>query len=306
MRDLGLPLAALGAALFSVTGSAMAESPGYVTGGTVTLDYRSGHYRLGDYDSAGLSFQSRLAFGPGLEVAMSGRLAGYRDGDFDYWSTASGVAPSYRFGSGLSLGGYYQRMGLINDGEAVALTSYGLTLGYELSRLELNAFGGLSQETPAIEGTELRDLGVGAEVTLRPDTRLAGSLMQTDLSAPGLEAEVLSYVMGAQYADRSWSVYAGLGQTETDDILGYPLRVRSTGLGAAYDISDALKLPLSVSLELVRQEYETTGFDEKADEIRLGLSIPLGDERLPPAGSVAAGAFGSAFTGFHSEILSSF
>jgi Gram-negative porin len=178
----------------------------------------------------------------------------------------------------MTAGGYVERGSIDVDllGADAAVTSYGLTFGYETDRLDAEVFLGKSNTSPSLPaGVDVKDYGVRVGYQISPKAFVVGSLARTDISGVGGGVDLDMISLGGGYAfNDEFSVFGGVQRISLDiasaDATTY-------GLGVAYQPARMNTVPMIFSLELARTSLDIGGPSADLNTVRLGVSIPLGN-----------------------------
>lgn len=268
--------------------------------GALTLGYASSDNAGGTADTLSLDGSGRLDFGSGFTLDLDLTLMSVEVDEETATAYALGVAPKYHLGSGLVLGGYLETGNLSGEGlsaegsdDTTALTSFGLSGGYESEAMDLEVYLGSAIPGGALAdpGDDLGVLHYGAAMTLRPTERLsiAGALQFAEYDPVEGRLNVHSIGLAANYALTDQLGIFGAAQVTSVQALA--TEIRQLGLGVSYEVQGAV--PMVLSAEVARLSTNTLGSNgEAVDTIRVGLTIPLGGKsNALPQNSLPAGVF---------------
>ncbi|WP_370283493.1 hypothetical protein [Pseudooceanicola sp.] len=280
---------------------------------TATLGYT--HYDAesgGKADGITADVSSKLSFGNGVSVDLDlGVMRQKDDTGADATITTLALAPRYTFAdTGLSFGAYLERsdldVGLAGD---TAITSYGLTAGFEQDTWSVSGFYGRSETDPSLPaGVDLEDYGLRAAARFAPGLTLAGGWTHTEISGPGgsADAEVIDAAVTWQAnADLGVFAAASLGEVSSG---GASIDVDSYGIGASYYVGNQVGVPATVSLELGRTRIGSGGTSEDLNIVRLGVTMPLGGTPAAklPLNSLAGKVQNARHSAISSAVIAAF
>jgi len=263
--------------------------------GAVTLGYSFGSISSGgtdvDVNALSLRMDSTVTFSENFEMGLKIGAHGYDiDGaNVDLTLGNFALAPRYTLNNGLILGAYYEmaKSSISNAPVNPDFSSYGLSLGKDFDTWDIEGFIGVSDSNLfSFIGTDVDIMDVGVRSTYDgiENLTLGGHFIYTeaDIAAAGNSISLYSLGLGADYLiNDNWSVYGGLSRTWADESWA-PVDASATrgSVGVAYTFgSTGPVMPMVASLELVTTDLsldQPGSFSADYDEIRLGLTIPLG------------------------------
>ncbi len=264
--------------------------------GSMTLGYSLGDVSADgssqDVNVASFRADSRLIFSEALDMDL-GFTALVVDLDgipVDANIMAVDAALHYRFGGGWSVGAFVENGDLDIDGSLLGTIaaispehqSYGVTLGYAAANWDVEGFIGSTEIDPLDVVVDYSVTNVGVSGTYRPSDALTigGHLTRSGISSGGTSTEAYSIGVGAFYdINEQFTVYGAVSKQWFDDF-DVDADIVGTSIGVSYAMNDMMAFPATLSLELVRNSLslDTPGpvVDADFDEIRFGVSIPLG------------------------------
>lgn len=166
--------------------------------------------------------------------------------------------------------------------------SMGLTLGKDFGQWDIEGHIGVSDMDVLglIGSVDIMDVGVRGNYQVNDKFSLGGHFIYTDVDipAPINGGSIFSVGLGGEYMVRdNLVVFGGLGrQWVSETILGTSIGAHANrySIGAAYTFGgNGQMMPMTASLELVRTDLALTdpvNGSADYDEIRIGLTIPLG------------------------------
>ena len=195
---------------------------------------------------------------------------------------------NYHFGGGWSAGLYLENGDLdINNAGILSAISpehqaYGVTLAYATSNWQVEGFLGGTKIDPLDELVDYDILSYGLNGTFMVNEQLTigGHITRSDIDIETISTDAMSVGIGAFYdINDQFSVYGGLSNVSFDDF-GADVDLTAYSLGLAYTLAGDSALPATLSLELVRNDLSASlggpSGGAKIDEVRFGVSIPLG------------------------------
>lgn len=275
-----------------------------VTGG-LTLSYGEIDSGFGgdDIKAKGLDGRMKVDFG-------NGATAGVQVGKIDMPISGTPVSlegefialeGAYRFGSGVRIGGFADRLTMGADLSPIDITlkTNGFLLGYEGQGFDVEAFVGNTSISPPILPVDIENVGVSTTYTGMTGLALGATWLRAELSAGGASENIDFSGVAASYVfNESFIVFGGISQA---DFFITTAELDTMGLGFGYDLGAATGFASTVSLEVARTDQ---GSSSDIDTVRLGLTVPLGSKGPAlPMNSVADsilnprhGAFNAALT----------
>lgn len=292
---------------------ALAVSPGLaaaeitVTGG-LTLSYGKMDGGLGttDIKAKGLDGRMKVDFGNGATV-------GLQVGKIDMPISGTPVSlegefialdAAYRFGSGVRVGAYADRLSMGMDSSPIDITlkTNGLSLGYEGQGFDVEAFVGNTSISPPLFAADIDNLGVTASYTGMPGLEVGATWLRAKLSSGGVSQDIDFSGVAASYVfNESFIVFGGINQA---DFFLTGLEMDTMGLGLGYDLGAKTGFSATMSLELARTDL---GVGSDIDTVRLGLTLPLGAKGPAlPMNSVADSILNPRHGAFNAALTSAF
>lgn len=247
-----------------------------------------------DFDGD-LTFSDQFAVGLGFGFNSSNLEVNGLPNDINIDLLSLSVEPEYRFSNGAYVGAYYRMgdldlalLGPITVG--IDTSQYGVFGGYDFGQGHVEAFYGMSEITDnsllgGVFSGDIVDYGISGAYQVMPELELYGAYLRTDIDLGGASVHVSSYSLGAEYhVTPELAIYGAAGQTIFDlSDLGAPSDITATGLtiGASYDLSSAVSIPMYVSAEYSRTNLDLDilipGLEPEIDRFALGLTIPIGN-----------------------------
>lgn len=190
-------------------------------------------------------------------------------------TTIVAIDGHYRFGSGVTVGAYAQRIA-IDQFRDMEFTSWGGTLGYAAKRWGVEAF--LGQTDFGNLDIEAKDYGLIAWALPNDRLTLGASVIHTDIETSDRDPTLVR-LAGVYDLSDSVTIFAGV------DALSLNAQdVYTIGLGVGFDLKRLTGVPAILSVEYVNQRVD----EMKIDGVELALTIPLGRvASKAPLGSVA-------------------
>lgn len=289
----------------------VASAQGIQLDGAVTLGYAFntiGSLPIDDVTLNGysLDFDGDLIFSEEFAVGLG---FSYNSGNLDILGTeinidliGLSVEPVYMHESGAYIGAYY-RMGDLDLALLGPVTvgidteQYGLFGGYDFGQGHVEVFYGASDIEPNALipvglNTDVIDYGISASYEVMPQLDVYGAILRTEIDSGGSTLPITSFSLGADYAiNDEISVYGAVGRTNIAlSEIGAPEDILATGLtlGASYDLTSAVSMPLVVSAEYshtVIDDGGLFGIEPEIDRFALGLTIPIGNGSSTPLNS---------------------
>lgn len=264
--------------------------------GTLTLGYSSGKIKaLGgsqDIDVPSLRMDSTISLSDNFEfdLDLGARAVDPGLGPIELNVTEFSLSPRYTMANGLIVGAYYEAVdfNLKPIGIGTGGDSMGLTLGKDFGQWDIEAHLGVSDMDilGLIGGVDIMDFGLRGNYRVNDKFTLGGHFIYTDIDVPAPinGGSIFSVGLGAEYMVRdNLALFGGLGrQWLSETILGTPIGAHANrySFGAAYTFGgNGQMMPMTASLELVRTDLALTNpvnGSANYDEIRIGLTIPLG------------------------------
>lgn len=286
----------------------LASAQSVTVSGGLTLSYGEidGGFGASDIKARGLDGRMKVDFGNGATVGMQvGKIdmpipgtPVSLEGEF---IALNGV---YRFGSGVRIGGYVDRltMGVDLSSIDITLKTNGFSLGYEGQGFDVEAFIGNTSISPPILPVDIDNLGVAASYTGMPGLELGATWLRADLSAGGTSENIDFSGVAASYVfNQSFIVFGGISQA---DFFIASAELDTMGLGLGYDLGAATGFSATMSLELARTDLGTSS---DIDTVRLGLTVPLGSKGPAlPMNSVADSILNPRHGAFNAALTSAF
>lgn len=199
------------------------------------------------------------------------------------------AAVTYRFDGGWRAGLYFENGDLdINNAGRLSLISpehqaYGVSFGYDAADWQVTGFIGGTRIDPLDELTDydILSYGLNATYTVNDQFTVGGHITRSNIDIGSASTNAMSFGVGAFYdINEQFTVYGGLSRVGFDDF-GFDVDLTAYSLGLAYTLSGESALPATFSLELVRNDLSLSSSGPngsgKLDEIRFGVSIPLGN-----------------------------
>ena len=293
------------AGLVALTLPATAQAQGMFEG-DLTLGYSFGGLDAGgsqDFSTPSLKMHSTVSLSEKFEFDLN---LGTRMTDFDGTalsldSTYIAVAPRFQLDNGLVLGAYWETVDNSLNVLPIDLggSSYGVSLGYDGGNWDIEGYIGASTFDPLqnllnnILDVDIMDAGLRGNFHVSDSFHLSGHFMYTSIDSPLPDSvDLYSLAVGGEYLiNPNWSVYGALSrQWLKQDIIATPVDFSGTrySIGAAYTFAGGgSAMPVTASIELSRTNLDLdiangglTGNGD-VDEVRVGLSIPLGHSGRP-------------------------
>lgn len=317
---------ALASAALLAAGASQAEGT-FV--GDVTLGFSSGEMSISglgsqDIDTPSIKMHSTITLSDNFEfdLNLGSRVSDASGTGLELDSTYIAVAPRYTFENGLILGAYFDKVDNGTNLLPIDLggSSAGLSLGKDYGNWDFEVFAGISDldllDTIFLGGisVDIRDIGLRGGFQVNDDFHLGGHFIYTDIDVstpgPSVSLGVYSIGLGGQYLinDR-FAVFGALSRQWMDETIA-PVSFDASGtryaLGASYAFGGSGSgMPMVASLELVRTDLDGSltspgpsgNADGNYDEVRLGLTIPLGHKgRSTPLNSTYREVSGGGHT----------
>ncbi len=277
-----------------------------VTGG-LTLSYGSldGGDATADLAMRGLDGRLNIDFENGFSFGMQ---AGWATVDvegapFDLTGEFIGLDGRYRFSNGMTVGGFVEQLtfGIDPLPVDISLKSYGLTAGYDMNGLEIEAFAGRTSVSPSVP-VDITNRGLSAKYTAVPKLTLGATYLKATLKNGGASEDIDFRGIAATYEITDALMAFGGASQSSIGLVG--LDFDSIGFGLGYDLAQMTGFSSTLSLELARTTQSSGGFSADLDTVRVGVSFPLGQKGTAlPMSSVAdailnprRGAFNTALT----------
>ena len=185
----------------------------------------------------------------------------------------------FRFGNGLTVGGYAQRIRIDRPFREMEVSSRGVTLGYAAERWGVEAFSGESSFGDF--DIEARDYGVIAWALPNDRLTLGASVVHSDIDTTDRDPTLVR-LAGVYDLSDTVTVFGGVDALSFDEEDIY-----TVGLGVGYDLSRVIGHPAVLSVEFTHQSVD----EMKIDGVELALTIPLGNvASKAPLSSVAGHA----------------
>lgn len=284
--------------------------------GALTFGYGSHSVSDADQelDTISLSGTYDADFGNGFSMGVDLAMGELDIGGvpFSIDGRSLGLEAKYAFAGGYRAGVYAERIKLSVPGFAVGVsaTSYGVTGGYAVGPLAVDAHVGKTTTDPDLpDGVTIRDFGLVGRYDASEALRLGGGFVRTRIESSGDQADIDTLGLGGVYdINTSWTVFGGIARNALDLSGMGNGDITTFGLGASYQMTAVAGLDYVLSLELARSTLDVGGPTEgDLDTIRLGLTIPLGGEApRVPLNSVAYSVMSPRHSSISSAILTAF
>jgi hypothetical protein len=248
-----------------------------------------------DYDTGtGLHYGVDISGFRGTVNGLNGKVSAF----------TGGLNAGYKFSNGLNVGAYGESASVDVTGLGGDRTAHsiGLTGGYDVETAKISGFIGRTKTNPSLPaGTDVKDYGIAGRVSASDQVTIGGSLVRSTVSNGGASADLDFVGLGGAFkVDPSWTLFGGL----TDSNLSSLGSVTTFGLGASFDLSNAMREGTNVSVEIARSNVTGTGH---MNTLRIGLSVPIGVGSNPvPLNSVADAAMSPRHNAITSAVLSGF
>lgn len=275
--------------------------------GTATLSYGMGSIDDIDYTATGIGLEGSFDAGNGFGVDAAFGLVKYDDDSDPFDLTMLSIAPTYSFGGGFKAGVYYSKLQFDDDaGNELSVDSQGVILGYDSGMVDAEFFYGKSDESPEIPGDEdWTDMGVNVVYSMSDQMTVGGSIARTRLEVGSNSADFTSFGLAGAYDLGTINIFGGFSRSSVDEG-PFDLELTSYGIGAGYDLGALSGFDSNISLEFLKTTANAGGGDLDSDEIRLGVSIPLGGGATVPQGSAASQVLNGPRSALSSALLGLF
>ncbi len=280
--------------------------------GDLNLGYSFGNFSIEsediDLDTFSLRMHSTVSLSEALEFDLN---VGHRSSSVDgvplsLDTTYLAIAPRYTLANGLTFGAYFDTSDNSLDNIPVdfSTSSYGLSLGKNSGTWDIEGFIGVSDYKIldyAFLDADVVDMGVRGGIDISDQLRLSSQFIYTQVDTPYAPTnEVFSAGLGGQYLiNDNWAAFGSLSRQSFDErgssLDGLEMSGTRYSVGTSYTFYTANK-PVVASLEWVRTDVkisDSSTIKGEFDEIRLGVTIPLGHSSRPtPTNSNARNVVG--------------